>query len=128
MKVLLILLSLILTGCGFGKQLRSSEVQEIKFGTGGGFTAELKAFTLAPDGRLFENDQLKKRIDSSKTTALYNEAIEFLDDSLRESGNMYAFIELRHKNNVNRITWAYGSTKASEKLIEFHKKLMALNR
>ncbi len=50
---LMIILSL-LNSCASGKIANQINIQEIRFGNGGGITGEIKTFVLRVDGKLFE--------------------------------------------------------------------------
>jgi hypothetical protein len=126
MKVLLILVSLILTGCGAGKQVQQSEIQEIQFGRGGGVTGAVKAYTLTADSRLLEKGKELRRIRTIRTLELFKRAGELKDYLLAKPGNLYSFITIKSNKKENRIVWAAESTEVDQAIVQFHKELMAL--
>jgi hypothetical protein len=83
---------------------------------------------LTSEHRLLENGKQLKILKKSEAFDFFEKAIEFKDYAFHETGNMYSFVEIKSQGKTNRITWASGSTKANRKLIEFHKKLMAITK
>ena len=126
MKLYSILFLLILNSCMTGKIAVKTGIDEIHFGNGGGFTGEVKTYTLTADNKLLELDKELNKVDSKTTLAIFNEAKEVKDYSFSEPENMYSFIEIKTKDKTNRIVWAFGSTKVDQKATELHKKLMTL--
>jgi len=126
MKLYSILFLLILNSCLTGKIAVKTGIDEIYFGSGGGFTGEVKTYTLTADNKLLELDKVLKKVDSKITLAIFNEAKEIKDYYFNEPENMYSFIEIKTKDKTNRIVWAFGSTKVDKKVIEIHTKLMTL--
>ncbi|MFK5890577.1 MAG: hypothetical protein QM486_07585 [Flavobacteriaceae bacterium] len=126
MKYLSILTILILISCAENKILEKTGVIEIKYGSGGGFTGEVKSYTLTADSNLLEMGKELTKIDSKKTLAIFNEAKEIKDYTLDEPENMYSFIEIKTKDKTNRIVWAYGSKKVDKRITKLYKKLMLL--
>lgn len=109
-----------------GKIGTKTGIEEIQFGSGGGFTGEIKTYVLTADSKLFEKEMELKKVDSRKTLELFNEAKGLKDYKFNEPDNLYSFIEIRTKEKTNRIVWAFGSTKVDKKVTEFHKELMTL--
>lgn len=101
-------------------------IEEIQFGSGGGFTGEIKTYTLTSDSKFSEKEKELKKVDSKLTLKLFKEAQELKNYSFNETENMYSFIEIKSKEKTNRIVWAFGSTTVDKKVIEFDKKLKAL--
>lgn len=126
MKLYSILFLLILNSCITDKTAEKVGIDEIYFGSGGGFTGEVKTYRLTSDSKLLEENKELKKIDSKITSAIFIEAKEIKDYSFNKPDNMYSFIELKTKGKVNRIVWAFGSLEVDKKAIELHKKLMNL--
>lgn len=126
MKFLSIFIILILTSCTENKISEKTGVIEIRFGSGGGFTGEIKTYTLTANGKLLKINNKLIKIDLLKTLAIFDEAKEIKDYSFYDPKNIYSFIEIKSKNKTNRIVWAFGSKKIDKRVIELYKKLMSL--
>lgn len=124
--LLLTLITLVFTSCMTKNKLAKTGIDEIHFGSGGGFTGEVKTYILTAGNKILELDNELKKVDSKTTLAIFNEAKEIKDYSFNEPENMYSFIEIKTKDKTNRIVWAFGSTTVDKKVIELHKKLMNL--
>jgi hypothetical protein len=60
--------------------------------------------------------------------ALFRNAQDIQTFSLNQPDNIYSFIVIQSKGNTNRITWAFGSTKVSNEVVQLHNKLMSLTK
>lgn len=103
-------------------------IEEIHFGSGGGFTGEIKTYKLTANCKLFEKETELKKVDSKKTLELFNQAKEVKDLKFNEPENMYSFIEIKTKEKTNRIVWAYGSTTVDKKVIELYNNLITTTK
>ncbi|OJV24261.1 MAG: hypothetical protein BGO32_04435 [Bacteroidetes bacterium 37-13] len=126
MKILPILIFVLLNSCTPEKISVKTGVEEISFGGGGGFTGEIKNYTLTADGKLFEKEKELKKIDKTKTLEIFNEAKELKDYNFNEPDNMYSFIEIKTKEKTNRIVWGFGSAKIDMAVIQFNNKITSL--
>ncbi|WP_089381779.1 hypothetical protein [Lutibacter agarilyticus] len=104
-------------------KIAETEIEFVQFGTGGGFTGEIKTYMLNSRGELFENDSLLKSIDLKATLTLFKLAKEISDYEFKETGNMYSYIIIKKREITNRIVWSFGNTKVNQDVIEFYKKL-----
>jgi len=109
-----------------GKIALKTGIDEINFGSGGGFTGEVKTYTLTADSKLFELEKELTKINSKETLKLFNEAKELKGYTFNKPDNMYSFIEIKTKEKTNRIVWSFGSTSVDKKATELHEKLMTL--
>jgi hypothetical protein len=107
-----IIIILILFGCKTIKT-NHSFINEIGFGSGGGFTGQYIDYTLNLKGELYKynkskkmNDFLKK-IDLTKTKEIFKkvENENLFNYKYNISGNMNKYIEIRTKNGFNKILW-----------------------
>ena len=126
MKILAVLFLIILNSCITGNIGVKTGIYEIQFGSGGGFTGEVKTYILTADCKLFEEDKELNKIKSKTTLEIFKEAQAINEHSFNEPGNMYSFIEIKTKDKTNRIVWAFGSTKVDKRVTELHKRLMIL--
>ncbi|SNR57901.1 hypothetical protein SAMN06265371_10615 [Lutibacter agarilyticus] len=120
---LIFLLFLSLSACMTSSKIAETEIEFVQFGTGGGFTGEIKTYMLNSRGELFENDSLLKSIDLKATLTLFKLAKEISDYEFKETGNMYSYIIIKKREITNRIVWSFGNTKVNQDVIEFYKKL-----
>ncbi|MFZ4400932.1 MAG: hypothetical protein ACOYO1_12925 [Bacteroidales bacterium] len=128
MKIYTLLICLILSSCITGKIATKTSIEEIQFGYGGGFTGEIKTFTLSANCKLFEKNKELKKVDAKIVLELFKKADELKEYTLNEPENIYSFIELKTKDKRNRIVWAYGSIKVDKNAIDLHNKLLLLTK
>jgi len=126
MKLYSILFLIILNSCMTGKIAVKTGIDEINFGSGGGFTGEVKTYTLTADSKVLELEKELTKINSKETLKIFNEAKEIKDYTFNKPDNMYSFIEIKTKEKTNRIVWSFGSTTVDKKVTELHKRLMNL--
>ncbi len=111
-----------------GKIAVKTGIEEIQFGSGGGFTGEVKTYTLTADSKLLEKEKELKKIDSKKTLDLFNQAKELRDYNFNEPENMYSFIEIKTNEKTNRIVWGFGSTTVDKKVTELYNELISITK
>ncbi len=108
-----LLLLAVLSSCNITGKIKSTELKAISYGTGGGFTNQVKTYTLLPDGAIWlrnsiTNDSLPvKRIPKNRVYKLYGNALKLGIDTLSYSkpGNTYSFITIVKKDGSNKIVW-----------------------
>lgn len=127
MKTLTILCLAFLSSCATSK-IAKTGIEQISFGSGGGFTGEVKTYTLTSDSKLLEKGNELKKLDSKKTLDLFNQAKELRDYNFNEPDNMYSFIEIKTKEKTNRIVWALGSTTVDKRAIELYSNLISTTK
>lgn len=106
--------------------INKTGIEEISFGTGGGFTGKVSTYILQANGRLYKEGNEFKKIGSKETLEIFNEAKAVKEYTFNEPGNLYSFIEIKSKGKENRIVWEYGSTKVDVAVIELNDKLSLL--
>jgi len=125
MNKLSIVLLLLITSCLTNKDVARTNVQEIKFGNGGGFTGKLTTYSLAQNG-VFEKDNIKiKTIKLKETLALYEDAKNLKDYNFNDPENVYSFIEIKTKTKTNKIVWHTGSKNIDPKVINLYNNLFS---
>ncbi len=127
-KVLLAWIGVVIIACASVKSPAQSGIESITFGGGGGFTGETKSYTLTAEGKLSEKGIDMKNVESKEMKEVLKKAIDLRTYKLNQPGNMSYFIEIRTKDEVNRIVWPYGSEKADERVTSLYKDLMALTQ
>lgn len=126
MKIYSVLIFIILSSCATGKIAIKTGIEEIRFGSGGGFTGEVKTYVLTSNNTLLEMEKELKKVDLKKTMELFKEAKGFINYTFNEPENIYSFIEIKTKEKTNIIVWSFGSLKVDKRITELHKKLMIL--
>jgi len=120
----ILIVILILSSCITSKTIVKTGIEEISFGNGGGFTGEVKTYTLTADCKLFMQGEKPKKIKSKKVLELFILAKELKNLDYNESANMYSFIDIKTKEKTNRIVWAYGLTVIDKKVINLYNELL----
>lgn len=124
MKKIKLLLLVILSSCITHKTIKKTGIEEISFGSGGGFTGEVKTYKLSSNGKLFEKGVEIKKIESKSTLKFFNQAKQLKDIDYNKPGNMYSFLEIKTKNKTNRIVWSDGSTDVDKRITELYAELI----
>lgn len=124
MKKIKLLLLVILSSCITHKTIEKTGIEEISFGSGGGFTGEVKTYKLSSNGKLFEKGVEIKKLESKPTLQFFNQAKQLKDIDYNKPGNMYSFLEIKTKNKTNRIVWSDGSTDVDKRITELYAELI----
>jgi len=119
---------MVISSCSTNKIALKTGIEEINFGNGGGFTGKVKTYKLTADCKLFEKETELKKVESKKTLKLFNQAKELKDLKFNEPENIYSFIEIKTKEKINRIVWAYNSTTVDKKVIELYNELLTTTK
>ena len=125
MYKLIILLLLLLNSCATNKDILETNVMEIKFGNGGGFTGEIISYSLNEYGVIKQKSSEIKKINDKETLEFFKEANKLTDYKFNEPENMYSFIEIKTKNKTNRIVWHLGSNNIDSRVIELYNSLIS---
>ena len=128
MKTTALLLLLLLHACATDKLAQQTGIEEITFGSGGGFTGKVTSYVLNTTGQLTEKENpkgLSKKLTRETTTECFKLAQELKTYSYKKPDNLYSFIEIRTKENTNRIVWGFGSTHVNERTTQLFNKLIS---
>ena len=120
----LLLLLVTLNSCVMNRIAQRTGIDDISFGSGGGFTGEVKTYRLSADCKLFDGEIEMNPIEFGKTSTIFKNAAALKDLKFNEPENMYSFIEIKSKESTNRIVWAFGSTSVDKKVIELYNELL----
>ena len=131
----LFLLSTLLTACNITGKIESTGIQSLSFGTGGGFTNEIKTYTLLSDGALWLHNSLAndstliKQVSKNKVNKLFGNALALGLDTLRYSnpGNTYTFITTNKKGVSNKIVWSAGHARLPDGILSFYNNLKEIS-
>jgi hypothetical protein len=125
-KLLATVLVLLLSTCASTKSSDKVMTREIKFGSGGGFTGEVRTYTLTGDSRVLEKEKELKKIAVEKTLEIFKKADLLKGYTFNKPENVYSFIEITDDNQTNRIVWAPGSELVDDRVVELQKDLISL--
>jgi hypothetical protein len=106
---------------------------QIVFGRGGGYTAQIKEYCLLENGKIVELSEDAKQynvlttIDADKTTQCFNICKLFKLDEMKfeEPGNLYHFITIKSSKTENKIVWGDKSKPAPSEVVNLHRMLMS---
>lgn len=124
----IVFILLIASSCISGKGVTHTGIEEISFGGGGGFTGEIKKYTLTHNGDLINNGENIKNISSRHTLELFTQAVELIDYSYNEPGNMYSFIQIKTNSKTNRIVWKFQAADLDQKVLSLYDSLMSITK
>ncbi|MCS7037690.1 MAG: hypothetical protein RMJ33_13930 [Saprospiraceae bacterium] len=111
--------------------------QQLRFGSGGGFSGEVTTWTLLSNGQLFITRGLKGDMVEWKQHArregrklfLEAEALKLLEKpAFSHPGNVYRFIEWTNGERTQRFTWGSREHAVDSVVEAFYGRLMALTR
>lgn len=128
MKIYLLFILSIFISCSTNKAIIKTNIQEIKFGSGGGFTGKEITYTLNSNGKLTEGGKDLKQIDLKTTLLLFKEAKKNKTYTFSEPQNMYSFIVIQSKDSTNRIVWGVGSKKINKDITDFYNHLISVTK
>ena len=126
MKAKKLLLICLFFSCTLPNIQNRTGIQEIAFGSGGGFAGQFQKYKLMPDGRILDGEKVMAVIDYRKTFSIYKEAGELKDIQYNEPGNMYYFVEIISGSKSNQLVWEYGSTAVNPKTTRLYNQLISL--
>lgn len=107
---------------------------QIIFGSGGGFTNQIKEYSLLENGKIVEKAtdgthfNVITTVEQDKAEQCFNICKSFKLDELKfnEPGNMYYFLTIRsHAKEDNHIVWGDRSKPIAPEVATLHKMLMS---
>ena len=131
MKTWVLLLMVITASCTGVKKTMDTDIEAIKFGSGGGVTGAANIFILKQDGTLAKEMRNRQpevlgTIEKDKTNDLFKKADNIKNYVYDRPGNMYSFIELVKASGSNNIVWA-APADVDTNVIKFYKELSQLS-
>jgi len=138
-----LLFALILTlpylSCKTQEKISSPDTYEreiISFGSGGGFTGEVKSYSILRNGQMFKNGSEVSGVASGELTKLEDKIVDQLflnfvnlklaEIKLDDPGNMYRFINYKENGNIHRIQWGGMKEEVPKNIKTFYKILNQL--
>jgi hypothetical protein len=142
MKLILVTISLLATSllfwyCKSPKHtLDALPEQQLRWGSGGGFTGKETSFTMLENGQIFQfvgvsGEKTEIKATKAKTAkGLFGAVISLELDKIDfdKPGNMYYFIETKGKETAHKITWGDDNTPVDQKVKDFYKVLQQLTK
>lgn len=128
MKISLLFALLTLISCSTGRSIVKTTIEDIRFGSGGGFTGKENVYCLNSVGELSVEGKILKQIDLKNTLLLFKEAKRFQKYSFNEPQNTYSFIVIKSKDSINKIVWGPGSKKTNQEITHFYDELISLTK
>ena len=106
--------------------------EQLRFGSGGGFSGAVTEYILLENGQLFRMDSMKKdtteiaKLPKKEAKSLLEEAEELNLEkmTIEEPGNMYYFIGMKKKEEMHKVTWGKPDYTIDAKIESFYKKLI----
>src|SRR6185369_164807 len=99
-------LILIFFSCKNSKLIPEIRIENITFGSGGGFTGRITTYSLSPDGQLnlVEGEKIDsiKKIDLQQMNEILEKAKALKGYQYNTSGNMNAFLEIKSDQYTQR--------------------------
>ena len=123
LNIIIILLSVVCTACTTIGIMENNRVEEVSFGSGGGFTGEIIKYTLNRDGNIYRNGSFIKRVPQKEVNRLFGKLKTISDYHYNISDNMYNFIEINKKSKKNEIVWGVVDKNIDSRVISIYSAL-----
>ena len=123
LNIIIILLSVVCTACTAIGMKQNTKVEEVSFGSGGGFTGEIIKYTLNRDGNIYRNGSFIKRVPKKEVNRLFGKLKTISDYHYNISDNMYNFIEINMKSKKNEIVWGVVDKNIDSRVISIYSAL-----
>lgn len=120
--IFIILSALVLCSCSTCKIAKQSAINEINFGTGGGFTGRVISYSLKSDGTLLKNDKQISKLSCDSLNSILELAEQLPKENLVYPDNTYSFIQIVWSDTTYNYTWSLGHP-LDEKITELYIKL-----
>lgn len=112
------------------------EKQQIRFGSGGGFTGAVNTFALLASGKLYQHNSMGAdtfafmlELPKSQMKDLFSRVEESGLDTTKYNtyGNFYHFLEWKTESDSNRISWSSDDVKIDSTWKALYKELKQLS-
>ena len=121
-KVIYVIIALLLSACSTCKVAKSSPIQEIQYGSGGGFSGTVSAYTLKSDGTLWQQKKQISKLSCAALCSIFELAEQLPKEDFVQPGNVYSFVKIISKDATYYYAWAAGQL-PDAKVIELYSKL-----
>lgn len=120
--LLFIAFAFIVSACSTCKVVQQSPIQEIQFGSGGGFSGIVTTYTLRKDGSIWEQKKKIAKLSCDSLDAIFELAEQIPQHNYIRPDNMYSFIRIITKNQTFYYTWSWPNM-PDKKVTELFSKL-----
>ena len=105
-KILFTILSVfVFSTCSTCKVTKLSPIREIQYGSGGGFTGNVTAYTLKSDGTLWRQNKQIAKLSCEELSPIFELAEQLPKENYVQPGNMYSFIQVVMKDTIFYYSW-----------------------
>lgn len=104
--ILLIIVTYTANACGYyKKRIMQTGINEISFGTGGGFTGKIYTYRLTSKGCFFNDTALLFKIKPKETFKYFINAQKLLHVETESPSNIYIFLNIKTTDSIKRFIW-----------------------
>lgn len=122
-NILFVILSaFVLSACSTCKVAKSSPIQEIQYGSGGGFTGNVTTYTLKSDGTLWQQEKQISKLSCDALSSIFDLAEQLPKEGFVQPGNVYSFVKIISKDATYYYAWSAGKL-PDTKVTELYTKL-----
>lgn len=119
---ILVCFVLMLSACSICKVAKNSPVQEIQFGSGGGFTGAVTTYTIEKNGTLWIQDKKITKLSCDSISAIIEMAEQLPKQNFIQPDNTYSFVRIFTSDETYYYAWSWGNF-PDKKVIELYLKL-----
>lgn len=116
------LFAIAISACSTCKVAKLSSIQEIQFGSGGGFTGSVTTYTIKANGSLAKGNQPIRKISCDSLSSIFEQAELLPHENFVHPDNVYSFVRIITPSETYYYTWSM-SKKPDKKVIDLYKKL-----
>ena len=101
---IILLSAVFFCACSSGKNVATTSIVSIEFGSGGGITGEVNSHVLSKNGTLTFNSETIE-VEKKELSKLFNQAEKLKNIKLRDPRNFYYYLDIKSNDSSNRIVW-----------------------
>lgn len=121
-KILFVIILFVLCSCSTCKVAKLSPIQEIQYGSGGGFTGNVTTYTLKSDGTLWQQEKQISKLSCDALSSIFELAEQLPKEDFVQPGNVYSFVKIISKDATYYYAWTAGKL-PDAKVTELYTKL-----
>ena len=122
-KIAIILFAILLVSCSAYKVARTSAIQEIQFGNGGGVTGAVTTYSLKADGSLWKGDDKLKTVSCDTLSSIIKLAETLPKENFVHPNNVYTFVRIIKSGSTYYYAWSLGNSVPDKPVTELYIKL-----
>ena len=124
-KYLLVFIPVIFVACSTCKIAKQTYIQEIQFGTGGGFTGAVTTYTLKSNGKLLRQSDVISKAPCDSVNLFFELADQLPKEDFVRPGNTYSFVRVILRSGTYYYSWSIEEM-PDEKVMDLFTKLHKL--